>query len=314
MSIHFLPRLRCSALTLALLVVLLVPLPAQSQTARPNTWDATYVAGPVPVKPGTRIRVLVGDDSVILSWGHGPGISISIPSIVDLISQSRVRYPAWDAQKKAWRVWAEATGGYGLVFFPFGLPFMIGSTAAKSHEYMFNIVWRTGEFEENVVFAVREQDYTPVLDEINRVSGRNWKNAQTEWQNVEQALKQQPENTFYVEIDRAIEIGGAGVKRGKYTVVFLPLADHLGELYFFQGHGVDTAKLALASPAMMVSLIGPDDPGSPAYQDVRISTPAKVEPAPPGSKTTRTEVIYKSANGASTIAEIRTPKKTLRLP
>ena len=314
MSIHFLPRLRRSALTLALLMALPAPLPAQSQTARPDTWDATFVAGPVPMKPGTRVRVLVSDDSVILSSGHGPGISISIPTIVDVISHSRVRYPAWDAQMKAWRVWAAATGGYGLVFFPFGLPFMIGSTAAKSHEYMFSIVWRKGELEENVVFAVREKDYTPVLDEINRVSGKNWKNAQTEWQKVEQALKQQPENTFFVEIDRPIEIGGAAVKRGKYTVVFLPRADNLGELYFFQGHGVDTAKLALASPAMMVALMGPDDPGSPAHQDVRISTPAKVEPAPPGTETMRTEVIYKSANGASTIAEIRTPKKTLRLP
>jgi hypothetical protein len=266
------------------------------------------------IPPGTKLRVVVGDDFVVLNPRRGPGISIPVAGIVDVISNSRVRYPAWDAQMKAWRVWSEATGGYGLVFFPFGLPFLMASTGAKKREYIFSIVWRSGEMEENIVFAVVEEDYTPLLEAVNRAAGKNWKNAQLEWQKVEQALKQQPENTFFIQLDRGVELGGATVKPGKYTVVFLPRADSLGELYFFQGHGVDTAKLVIASPAMIFSAMGPGEPYSPAHPDVRISTPAREEPAVPGSEPAQTQVTYKSANGVTTIAEIRTPKKTLKLP
>jgi hypothetical protein len=95
----------------------------------------------------------------------------------------------WEAQAKAWSVWAEATQGYGLAFFPYGVPLLLATLTVKSRDYLLDIVWGEGGVEQDIALAIGKRDYTSFMAELNRATGKQWKDLEAEWQRIEQRSK-----------------------------------------------------------------------------------------------------------------------------
>lgn len=215
----------------------------------------------------------------------------------------------WDAQAKAWSAWAEATQGYGLAFFPYGVPLLVASLTVKSRDYLLDIVWGEGGVEQDIAFAIGKREYSSFLAELNRATSKQWKDLDAEWQRIEQEIKQEDSDRITVRLDRAVRVAGIELKPGVYQIVFLPRQGNLGELYFLKGNAADTGKIAVLTVASLGLAISDADV---THQEITTSTEAEVESRPGGRSTA--QVIYQQKEGVGTIVEIRTAKKTFRFP
>lgn len=215
----------------------------------------------------------------------------------------------WDAQARAWSAWAEATEGYGLAFFPYGVPLLLASLTVKSRDYLLDIVWGEGGVEQDIALAIGKREYSSFLAELNRATGKQWTDLEAEWQKIEREIRREHSDRITVRLDRVARVAGIELKPGVYQIVFLPRQGNLGELYFFKGHAADTAKIAVLTVATLGLLISDADV---AHKEIATSSEAEVE-AHPGDVSTA-QVIYKRKDMVGTIAEIRTAKKTFRFP
>lgn len=298
----------------ALLTFCVPPLSAsasrdQTQPPFPRTyWDVTYQAGPRSVPKGTRLKAKFNEERLICE-GKDVRFSIPVASIIDVSSNSRRRYPMWDAQAKLWSAWAEATEGYGLAFFPYGVPLLLTSLTVRSREYLLDIVWGEGGVEQDIALAVGKREYSSFLAELNRATGKQWKDLEAEWQKIEQEIKREQSDRITVRLDRAARVAAIELKPGVYQIVFLPRKGNLGELYFFKGHAADTAKIAVLTVATFGIVISDADV---AHKEIATSSEVEVEAQPGGVSTAH--VIYKQKDMVGAIAEIRTAKKTFRFP
>lgn len=307
-------RFRRSVLLLPVLVLCASPLfasanpsPAQLPSPR-SSWEVTYQAGPSAVPKGTRLKATFKEERLICE-GKNAGFSIPVASIIDVSSNSRRRFPMWEAQAKAWSVWAEATQGYGLAFFPYGVPLLLATLTVKSRDYLLDIVWGEGGVEQDIALAIGKRDYTSFMAELNRATGKQWKDLEAEWQRIEQAIKSENFNRITVRLDRQVQVAGIGLKPGVYQMVYLPRQGNLGEVYFFKGHAADTAKIAALTVASLGLVIKEADL---RHKEIATSSEIEVEARPSGIATA--QVIYKQKDMVGTIAEIRTANKTFRFP
>lgn len=299
---------------LALLTHCISPLsasarPTQTQPPfRRTFWDVTYQAGPRSVPKGTRLKATFNEEGLICE-GKDVRFAIPVASIIDVSSNSRRRYPMWDAQAEAWRAWTEATEGYGLVFFPYGVPLLLASLTVKSRDYLLDIVWGNAGVEQDIVLAIGKREYSSFLAELNRTTGKQWKDLEAEWQKIEQEIKRERSDRITVKLDRAARVAGIELKPGIYQIVFLPRQGNVGELYFFKGHAADTAKIAGLTVATLGLAISDADV---AHKEIASSSEAEVVTQPSGVSTA--QVIYKGKDMVGAVAEIRTAQKTFRFP
>ncbi len=279
-----------------------------SQAPQPTGWKVRYEAGPWSIPRGTKLTVTCNEERIV---GEGKRARFSIPvaGMLDVSTNSRARYPMWDAQAKAWTAWATATGGYGLVFFPFGVPLLLAAIGVKSRDYLLDVIWKEGGVEQNVLLAIDKDHYSPFLSELNRVTGKEWKNLDAEWQKIEREIRQEQGNSISLRLDRTVHVAGTELKPGTYQAVFLPRQGNLGELYFFKGHAVDTARIATLTAVTLGFAIGEADL---TQKEVATTARAEVEAQP--STVSTAEVSYIEKGGLVTISEIRTRKKIFRLP
>ena len=307
-------RYLASVAHLALLTLCVSPLsasanPAQTPPSSPRTyWDVTYQAGPRSVPKGTRLKATFNEER-LLCEGKNVRFSIPVASIIEVSSNSRRRYPMWDAQAKAWSAWAEATEGYGLAFFPYGVPLLVASLTVKSRDYLLDIVWGEGGVEQDIALAIGKREYSSFLAELNRATGKQWKDLEAEWQRIEREIKREDSDRITVRLDRAVRVAGIELKPGVYQIVFLPRQGNLGELYFLKGNAADTGKIAVLTVATLGLAIRDADV---AHKEIATSSEAEVETRPGGNSTA--QVVYKQKEMVDTIAEIRTAKKTFRFP
>ena len=301
-------------LLLAVLILCPSPLfasanPTQAQLPFPRTsWEVTYHAGPSAIPKGTRLKATLKEERLICE-GKNARFSMPVASIIDVSSNSRRRFPMWEAQAKAWGVWAEATEGYGLAFFPYGVPLLLASLTVKSRDYLLDIVWGEGGVEQDIALAIGQRDYSSFLAELNRATGKQWKDLEAEWQRIEQEIKREKFNRITVRLDREAQVAGIKLKPGIYQIVFLPRQGNLGEVYFFKGHAADTAKIAALTVASLGLVIREAD-----LRHKEIATSSKIEVEARPSSVATAQVIYKQKDMVGTIAEIRTANKTFRFP
>jgi len=306
------------AAALALALVLSVPssqgagsAPAQQGTER-SEWQVKYEAGARPILTGTRLRVTMEEGRMVCA-GKAASFSIPLARIIDVSTNSRRRYPFWDAQMRAWEAWAGVTEGRGLAFFTYGVPLLLVSLASKSRDYLLDIRWEENGVQQNALLAIDKEHYSPFLAELNRATGKEWKNLEAEWQRIEQEIKREQGNKIPVRLDRRTLVGGLELKPGVYQIVFLPRQGSLGEVYFFRGHAAHTTGIvALTVATSGIPILAGRDAYDLSHKEMQTSAKAEVVAQP--SDVPSAQVTYKEKNGATAIAEIRTAKKTFRFP
>lgn len=175
-----------------------------------------------------------------------------------------------------------------LMGLPFGLVGMAATYPIKSHYAYVSILWSEKGTEQEVLLKLSRRDYTPFLAELQKATGKEWRNLDTEWEKVQQELKREGANKFSLHLDRKVRIVKSDLKPGAYQLVLLEREANHGELYFFPGNHIDIERLAAVAVVEIDSL----------------ASDTKTEP-----------VSYKQdKNGNTTISDIRTASRTFRFP
>ena len=278
--------------TMCALVAILAASPAFSITSpqeapEGNQWKMVYEAGVAPLKIQSPVMVTISQESIILEPKKGSPFSISAASITAVSSNLVSRHTASSNQAVAWAN-AIAFSPYMLMGLPFGLVGMAATYPIKSHYTYVSILWSEKGTEQEVLLKLSRRDYTPFLAELQKATGKEWKNVVTEWERVQQELKREGTNRFSLHLDHKVRIVKLDLKPGAYQLVLLERESNHGELYFFPGNQIDIEHLAAVAVVQIESL----------------------------ASDTRTEpVSYKQdKNGSTTISDIRTASKTLRFP
>ncbi len=282
-------------LTMCALAAILAVSPAFS--ARPpqglpqsNQWKVVYEAGVAPLRVQSSVKVTIRQENVILEPKKGSLFSISAASITAVSSNLVSKRTASQNAVLVYAGAVEAGGGspYGVLLF---LPLLAGAAAIspiKSHYAYVSILWSEKGTEQEVLLKLSRRDYTPFLAELQKATGKEWKNLDTEWERVQQELKREGANKISVRLDHKVRIVKSDLKPGAYQLVLLEREANHGELYFFPGNHIDIERLAAVAVVEIESL----------------------------ANDTETErVSYKQdKNGNTTISDIRTASNTLRFP
>jgi hypothetical protein len=249
---------------------------SQKQTPQGNQWPTKYEDGTEAVEKGTKMKVTVGKERIICEAGKRAPFSILVATVTEVSYDTKSR-----------RRWAEA-GAVAAASLGVALVFM----ALKTTKHFVNILWEENGARKEVIFKVGKGEYVSFLAELQRVTGKEWKNlvmerkrVQEELKREQEALKREKDKRMSVQLDRVVRVGVADLKPGLYQLVLLERQENKGELYFFAGKEVDTKKIAAAAL-------------------VEIMTPVSDGAAAP--------VLYKDGGGIATISEIRMPAKTFR--
>lgn len=278
-------------LTMAALVAISAVSPAFSvrppqESPHGNQWKMVYEAGVAPLKGQSPVMVTISDENLVLQPKKGSLFSISAANITAVSSNLVSRRTASSNQAVAW-AYAVASSPQMLMGLPFGLVGMAATYPIKSHYAYVSILWSEKGTEQEVLLKLSRRDYTPFLAELQKATGKEWKNLDTEWEKVQQELKREGANKISVRLDHKVRILKSDLKPGIYQIVLLEREANHGELYFFPGNQIDIEHLAAVAVVQIESLVSD----------------------------TKEQVSYKQdKNGITTISDIRTASKTLRFP
>ena len=254
------------------------PLGAQKckQTPRGKQFQMKLEEGTEPIKKGTKMKVTVGEERIICESGKMAPFSIPVADVVEV---------SYDIKSR--RRLAEGVG-VAIAFWPAApvLFFM------KTKKHFVNIVWEENGTGKEVIFKVGKGEYTFFLDELERVTGKRWKNLamegkrlQEERKQEQEALKEAKSRRTSVTLDRPVRVGEAELSPGLYQIVAVEREENKGKLYCFAGKKVDTKKIAAA---------------------------AQVEIVKKANDVAGVEVKYKEEDGITRISEILEPARTCR--
>lgn len=264
---------RCLAVWLA--ASLLAPLPTWSQKPRPTAegtvWPVKYEAGDFSIKQGTQMAVTVGNATIHCQPDEGRAFAIPVVGVKEVTYDVKVR-----------RRLAEAAA---VAILSLGATAVFAALKTKKH--FVNVVWSEGGSEKEVVFKVGKGEYAAFLADLQRVTGKEWKNLAQEREMVQQELKTNASRKIPVQLDRRVQLSDGVLQPGRYQLVLLERPANRGEAYFFAGDDVNVKKIAAS-----------------AIVEILLESPA----------TTDSQVEYREDGAATGIAQIRLRDKTLRFP
>jgi len=254
--------------------------PHADSTAQ-GRWSAVYQAGAAPFDPGIRIEVAIDKDQVILAGKKGAVFSIPASAITTVLSSLTIENPVTRSQAEAWGGLAK-----NLMFLPFGGS-VVGATYPKSKYAYISFAWSERETDQEVQFRLDRKDYDPFLKQLQKSTGKEWKNLQSEWERLRQAAG--TDHPIPLRLDRKVRMGRRDVKPGSYQLIVLEGAANQADGYLFPSDQVAAEHLISTCP-------------------VEIAAATSEEAQTNG-------VIYKQDDsGASRISEVRTSGRLLRFP
>jgi hypothetical protein len=156
----------------------------------------------------------------------------------------------------------------------------------KTKKHFVNILWEEDGAKKEVVFKVGKGEYKPFLAELRKATGKEWKNLPKEREMLKKEIEQEKKNTIALQLDRGVHIGAVDLNPGLYQLVLLNRGEGKGELCFFPGKKVEAKKIAAG---------------------------ALVEIVDQANQLKDAQAVYNASGQVATLAEIRTPTKTLRL-
>ena len=262
---------RCMAVWLA--ASLLAPGPAWSQKPRPTPegtqWHMKYEVGDFAIKQGAAMQVTVGDKTILCQPEDGRAFAIPVAGVKEVTYDVKVR-----------RRLAEAAA---VAILSLGATAVFAALKTKKH--FVNILWSDEASEKEVVFKVGKGEYAAFLADLQRVTGKPWKDLAQEREMVQQELKTNASRKIPVELDRRVQLTDGVLQPGRYQLILLERAQGKGEAYFFAGDNVNVKKIAASAV-------------------VEVQTGAAATPGP--------QVQYREEGAVTRIAEIRLRDKTLK--
>lgn len=270
-----------------LFTAFLVPcLPATAQDA-PAEWKAVYEAGAAPFVSSGRINVTIADGNLVLAAKKRQPFSVPAHGITAVTSNLTAEHTLARNQVAVWSGLAQFSP-YTLLFLPAGLPVLAATYPVKSKYAYISILWTEAGTDEEIHLRLDRKDYQPFLAALQQVTGKEWKNLETEWQRVQHALASNETPKTRLRLDRAVRVGTVDLKAGLYQLVLLQTARDRGEAYFFPNNQLNIEHLAA-------------------------TTLVEILPAP--AETQIAALSYKeNAQGLSSIAEIGLAQQLLRFP
>ena len=137
-------------------------------------------------------------------------------------------------------------------------------------------------------FRLDRKDYDPFLKQLEKSTGKEWKNLESEWERLRQALAAGTDHPIPLRLDRKVRIANVDMKPGTYLLIVLPAAVNQGEAYLFPSDQLNIEHLLSTSRVVI---------------------------APLSDNSQAQAVIFKQDDrGVSRISEIRTTGQVLRFP
>jgi hypothetical protein len=246
-----------------------------------------YQAGAAPFALGSRVQVSIGKDQLLIAGKKGAQFSIPASTITALSSNLTSEHTATRSQVAAWGGLAQFSP-YTLMFLPFGIPVMAATYPIKSKYAYISILWSEKGADQEVQFRLDRKDYESFVTQLRTSTGKEWKNLETEWEKLSQALATGAGRQSPLRLDRKVRIGKVELKPGSYQLIVLTESPNQGDAYVFPNSEVNIEHLLCTS-----------------HVEISLSSEGgQVE-----------GVTYKQDdNGVSRISEIRTPGQSLRFP
>jgi hypothetical protein len=253
-----------------------------------SPWTMIYEAGPAPIQIESGLTVTINEENVVLQPKKGSPFAIPVAAITAVSSNLVSRRTASLNQANAWLNAVEFSP-YTLMALPFGLGAMAATLPIKSHYAYIGILWKEKGTEQEILLKLsKRDDYTPFLAELQKATGKEWKNLDTEWASVQQELRREGTNKVSFRLDRRVRIVKSSLAPGTYQVVLLEREGSHGELFFFPGNQVNVEHMAAVALVEIIS--STNEAGT-------------------------TRVSYKrDTDGIATISDIQMASKILRFP
>ena len=258
-------------------------------SAQQGRWDAVYLAGAAPFRLGSRVRVTIVKDQLVFAGKKGAQFYISASTVTALSSNLTSEHTVTRSQIAAWGGLAQFSP-YTLMFLPIGIPVMAATYPIKSKYAYISILWSEKAADEEVQFRLDRRDYEPFLAQIRKSTGKEWRNLESEWERLNQAVAAGTGRQTSLRLDRKVRMGIVDVEPGDYQLIVMTEAPNQGEAYLFSNNNVNVEHL--------------------------IST-SHVEIAESSENDQSEGVSFKQDNngiGVSRISEIRTSGRVLRFP
>lgn len=286
---NLLPR-AAKVILVALLAAGVYAIPQQApapDSAQPAHWTAVYQAGAARLPLGSRVNIAVAEDRLTLAGKKGAPFSIPASDITAVSSNLTSEHTVTRSQVAAWGGLAQFSP-YTLMFLPFGIPVMAATYPMKSKYAYISILWSEKGTDQEVQFRLDRKDYDPFLKLLQKSTGKEWKNLESDWERLRQALAAGTGYPIPLQLDRKVRMASVDVKPGTYQLIVLPAAANQGEAYLFPSDQLNIEHLLSTS---------------------------RVEIAPSSNNSQAQAVTFKQDdNGLSRISEIRIPGKVLRFP
>ena len=258
-----------------------------ADSAQQARWHAVYQAGAARWGFGTHVRIAIAKDQLILAGKKAAPFSIPAPAITAVSSNFTSEHTVTRSQVAAWGGLAQFNP-YTLIFLPFGIPVMAATYPIKSKYAYISVLWSEKGTDQEVQFRLDRKDYDAFLKQLQKSTGKEWKNLESEWERLRQALAAGTDHPIPLRLDRKVRMGNVGVKPGSYQLIVLAGAANQGDGYLFSSDQVNMEHL--------------------------IST-SRVEIAASSNDGQANDVIYKQDDsGISRISEVRSSGQVFRFP
>ena len=286
---NLIPRAaRLAAFTL--LAASVYPVPQHepdADSAQQGRWSAVYQAGAARWGFGTHVRIAIAKDQLILAGKKAAPFSIPASAITAVSSNFTSEHTVTRSQVEAWGGLAQFSP-YTLIFLPFGIPVMAATYPIKSKYAYISVLWSEKGTDQEVQFRLDRKDYDPFLKQLQKSTGKEWKNLESEWERLRQALAAGTDHPIRLRLDRKVRMGNVEVKPGSYQLIILSGASNQGDGYLFSSEQVNMEHL--------------------------IST-SRVEIAASSNDSQANDVIYKQDDsGVSRISEVRSSGQAFCFP
>jgi hypothetical protein len=250
-------------------------------------WNAVYQAGAARWGFGSHVQIAIAKDQLILAGKKAAPFSIPASAITAVSSNFTSEHTVTRNQVEAWGGLAQFSP-YTLVFLPFGIPVMAATYPIKSRYAYISVLWSEKGTDQEVQFRLDRKDYDPFLKQLQKSTGKEWKNLESEWERLRQALAAGTNHPIPLRLDRKVRMGNVEVKPGDYQLIVLAGAANQGDVYLFSSDQVNVDHLMSTS---------------------------RVEIAASSNDGQANDVIYKQDDsGVSRISEVRSPGQVLRFP
>ena len=242
-----------------------------------DRWTAVYQGGAAPFGLGTRVQVTIAKDQLDFVGKKGSRFSIPSSTITALSSNLASEHTATRNQMTVWGGLAQLSP-YTLIFLPLGIPVMAATYPIKSKYAYMSVIWSHKGTDEEVQFRLNRNDYEPFLTQLRKSTGKEWKNLESDWKSLRQALADGSGRQVPFRLDRKGRFGKVDVKPGLYQLIVLTKAPNQGEAYLFSRNEVDMEHL-ISTSQVEISVLSdqvegvnfkPEDDGVSKISEIRI--------------------------------------------